>query len=668
MADGALYTPDFPESTQFPELTNLLARRAASDANLVVHARTDPNTFVEACGRIEGQVWVGKQAGAHRMWQDHFTRASALPGASTAVLAAPVGHAKAIPLGTLVSTPTGPRRIGDLRIGDAVIGGDGWPTMVIGTSPVWTDHELVELVLEDGARVRCDLGHLWRVHPLGGASAVLTAETIVKNFELGWSIPRVGGWTVGERRIVEWHPAPTEPVCCIAVGARHHTFVLADDNIVTHNSTQIHRWRVLWELGHNPNLRVLLLSATSQLPEKMLTGIKADIEHNAFVQAVFPHLRPGRKKGQSSWSNTQLHVDRADNLTDPSIECAGLTTKILGSRKDLILVDDLLNVENTLTPYMRKQVWDRVQAEALSRRPPHLPSRAWFLGHPWTEDDAMAQACMQPGVRKLIHGARVQRGPTGKIITSADPEWNEIAPWWPLIPELWKREALIQRIASLGWAARFMIDCLFMRRGSMGFSPEALALALMNGRGVPYEYTWNPLTTLCETYTGVDLASGEGDDETVILTAAKIQATGQRRILEIQAGKWDIKETVERIHDVYARYRSIIAVETNGMQKLVRQAVRLDNLHVTNVVDHNTGSNKHSLKFGIKHMELELAPPGKWIFPRPQNIYEPPTKEMLSLVHGAINYSGDQKHTSDYLMAWWICWLAMAKDEGVALK
>ena len=666
MADGALYTPDYPESAQFPELAQLLGRRAAGDADLVVRARTDPNAFVEACGRIEGQVWVGKQAGAHRMWQDHFTRASALPGASTAVLAAPVGHAKALPLGTLVSTPTGPRRIGDLRIGDSVIGGDGWPTMVVGTSPVWTDHELVELVLEDGARVQCDRGHLWRVHPLGGVTATLTADTIVQNFELGWSIPRVGGWTAGERRIVEWSPAPTEPVCCIAVGARHHTYVLDDEQIVTHNSTQIHRWRVLWELGKNPNLRVLLLSATSQLPEKMLTGIKADIEHNAFVQAVFPHLRPGRRKGQNSWSNTQVHLDRADNLTDPSIECAGLTTKILGSRKDLIVIDDLLNVENTLTPYMRKQVWDRVQAEALSRRPPHLPSRAWFLGHPWTEDDAMAQAILQPGVRKLITGARVQRGPGGKIITSADAEWNEVAPWWPLIPELWKREALIQRIASLGWAARFMIDCLFMRRGAMGFSPEALALALMNGRGVDYEYTWNPLTTGCETYTGVDLSSGEAEDETVIITAARIQ--GRRQILEIQAGKWGGPEIVDRLHNVYARYKSTIAVENNGAQKFIRQFIRSSEVHITPVLDHHTGTNKFALKWGIKAMEMELAPPGKWIFPRPSNMFEPPSKEMLSLVHGAQNYSPDAKHTSDYLMAWWICWLAMAKDEGMSLK
>ena len=64
---------------------------------------------------------------------------------------------------------------------------------------------------------------------------------------------------------------------------------------------------------------------------------------------------------------------------------------------------------------------------------------------------------------------------------------------------------------------------------------------------------------------------------------------------------------------------------------------------------------------------LELAPPGQWIFPRPADMLEPVSPEMASLVHGALNFSSDAKHTSDYVMAWWICWLQMAKDEGLSL-
>lgn len=508
------------------QLRALRMQQALSDADLIVRAREDPNVFVEAIGRIEGGVWVGAQAGAHRMWQDHLTRAGASGGASTAVVLAPIGHAK---------------------------------------------------------------------------------------------------------------------------------------------STQITRWRVVWELGRNPNLRVLLMSATTALPEKMLAGIKGDITDNAFVAAVFPRLRPGFKKGQCDWSGSSIHVDRDDNLPDASITTAGLSSKILGSRFDLIVIDDLLNTDNTLTPYMRAQVWNKVQSEVMSRRPPHLPSRAWFTGHVWTEDDAMAQACQQPGARVLRVGAKVQRSPkTGKVITSADPEWNDTLAWLPLIPSLWTHQALAARYAELRWAARHMLDNLFMRRGGGGFDPEGIARALVNGKGVTYKATWNPLATGCPTYTGVDVSSGEGEDFTVIITAVRL-ASGRRQILEIQSGKWDGPEIVARLQDVYRRYHSRIAVESNGVQKWLRQWLASDDAVITPVFDHATGKNKHALSLGIKHMEMELAGSGMWIFPRPLDMLAPPDADMLALCQGAMSFSKDEKHTSDWLMAWWICWRMIASEEGLSL-
>jgi len=947
VADGALHIPDVPEGSRYPELAEMLGRRAAADASLVVAARSDPNKFVEACGRIEGQVWVSKQAGAHRMWQDHFTRASALPGASTACLLAPVGHGKCGKRGTPVETARGPVAIEAVEVGDRVAVLDPASPHELVWAPVERTYEcgrkaIVKLTTSTGRVLEVASTHplyvfdQWRLAselkvgdwlmaarstPEPETPSALTREEAAMlgyfagdggltqssvsftNFDAGvvWAVKRLvdgfgwrlrkrgrrGNWAIlcsdtkargrasgplalgrahglnclsihkhvppavlagsdgvvtafvgayfecdghvnparggslefassswhlldGTRRLLlrfgivarlRDHPVPykgerrmswrllvtggdnllrfreciplhgekrialrkldlrdhggagssdvvprgweqylqcsahairqvgvridagknalgrhrrTVRACaevnpsavlsrrpssarpngnpkrlrdlaselvfwdrivaveqggedeCFDIEVGHPAHCYLANGVVTHNSQQTTRWRVLYELGRNPNLRVLMLSATSQLPEKMLSGIKADIEHNAFVQAVFPHLRPGRKKGQNSWSNTQIHVERSDHLTDPSIECAGLTTKILGKRADLIAVDDLLNTENTLTPYMRKQVWDRVQAEALSRRPPHLPSRAWFLGHPWTEDDALAQACLQPGSRVLRTGARVQRTNSGRIITSADPEWNELIPWFPLLPELWTKATLQQRMTSLGWASRFMLDCLFMKRGAGGFTDKAIALALMNGRGVSWKNSWNPIATGAPTYTGVDLSTGEGDDETVIFTAARMP-NNQRRILEIQAGKWEGPEILERIRGVHARYRSTIAVESNGFQRVLRQFIRNEDMFITPVLDHHTGGNKHALKWGIKAMALELAPPGQWIFPRPADMLEPVSPEMASLVHGALNFSSDAKHTSDYVMAWWICWLQMAKDEGLSL-
>lgn len=69
---------------------------------------------------------------------------------------------KAQPIDELVLTPDGWRCIGDLAVGDLVIGGDGQPTCVIGVFPQG-EKEVFRVVFDDGAEARCCGEHLWRV-------------------------------------------------------------------------------------------------------------------------------------------------------------------------------------------------------------------------------------------------------------------------------------------------------------------------------------------------------------------------------------------------------------------------------------------------------------------------------------------------------------------------
>jgi len=146
------------------------------------------------------------------------------------------------------------------------------------------------------------------------------------------------------------------------------------------------RWRTVWELGANPNLRVGIMSATTGLPEKMLAGIKSDIEHNPWVRAVFPNLRPGTKRGQNKWSELSIHVERDDDLTDPSLQIYGLSSKILGSRLDLIIIDDLLNMENTTTPYINAGLLDNGGPVVASLPPDPDPDPCPACGSNMLED------------------------------------------------------------------------------------------------------------------------------------------------------------------------------------------------------------------------------------------------------------------------------------------
>jgi phosphate starvation-inducible PhoH-like protein len=70
---------------------------------------------------------------------------------------------RAQPISRPVLTPTGFRPIGNLRVGDLVIGSDGKPTPVIGVYPQG-QKQVFRLTAQDGASTVCCSEHLWHVY------------------------------------------------------------------------------------------------------------------------------------------------------------------------------------------------------------------------------------------------------------------------------------------------------------------------------------------------------------------------------------------------------------------------------------------------------------------------------------------------------------------------
>jgi phosphate starvation-inducible PhoH-like protein len=78
---------------------------------------------------------------------------------------APLGYmrGRAQPLSTKVLTPNGFRPIGELRVGDSVIGSDGCPTEVLGVYPQGFK-EIYRVSAQDGASTLASGDHLWSVY------------------------------------------------------------------------------------------------------------------------------------------------------------------------------------------------------------------------------------------------------------------------------------------------------------------------------------------------------------------------------------------------------------------------------------------------------------------------------------------------------------------------
>lgn len=76
------------------------------------------------------------------------------------------GSGKEQPITSLVQTPEGERMIGDLTVGDYVIGQDGKPTKVLGVYPQGVK-DVYEVTFRDHTKVRCGIDHLWSVKKIG---------------------------------------------------------------------------------------------------------------------------------------------------------------------------------------------------------------------------------------------------------------------------------------------------------------------------------------------------------------------------------------------------------------------------------------------------------------------------------------------------------------------
>jgi len=85
----------------------------------------------------------------------------------------PVSEGKAEYVDNMLYTPTGRKRIGDIQIGDKVIGSDGQPINVIGVYPQGIK-KLCKITFSDGHSIKVCEDHLWNVKLNGGTKGYIT--------------------------------------------------------------------------------------------------------------------------------------------------------------------------------------------------------------------------------------------------------------------------------------------------------------------------------------------------------------------------------------------------------------------------------------------------------------------------------------------------------------
>ena len=138
-------------------------------------------------------------------------------------------------LDTPIPTPDGWATMGELQVGDMVIGSGGKPARVLGVSDVHHDHDCYRVQLGDGSSIVADDGHLWETTTQ--STAVRTTKQIAESLAAGHRVRAVPTLGVPERTILAVERVPSVPVRCIQVDAADHLYLAGTEMTPTHNTS-----------------------------------------------------------------------------------------------------------------------------------------------------------------------------------------------------------------------------------------------------------------------------------------------------------------------------------------------------------------------------------------------------------------------------------------------
>lgn len=430
-----------------------------------------------------------------------------------------------------------------------------------------------------------------------------------------------------------------------------HDILSAHERVVlwTHTeggkSLEVSVGRVLWEIGRRPDIRILILSSSSAFAKKVVKTLKTYIERSPEYHAVFPHVVPDKSDTTGLWRVDAFHIVRKTISRDPTVQAAGFEGSILGSRFDLIIIDDYLTAENTYSEHLREKYHSWLKSTIEGRRTDGAP--LWFIGNAWHHDDAMHRYAKEPATVSRKYPVRNPDGSSA----------------WP---EVWPDDRIEREIANRGpIESRRSMFCDPVADGDRRFKSEYILRALRLGDGDEFSRAGlHEVPAGFRIITGVDLGASKRrkSDLTSLATVGVDMRNERRYLLDLVVGKMSGPEIVEAIRDAHRMWHSVVYVESNAAQVFIRQfveegtAVPVQSLY--------TGKNKADPTFGLESIAIEMSA-GKWSFPNIGGTLEGHIDpELMKLINEMLSYD-PKSHTGDRLMSLWIAREGARKLGGV---
>lgn len=361
-----------------------------------------------------------------------------------------------------------------------------------------------------------------------------------------------------------------------------------------HGKTEQVIFRVLHEIGRDQNIRIQYVCNTDENATSRVQSIKRYIEGDKEYNKVFPWVTPAKNE---DWGKHKIIINRDSKAKDGTLESWGVCSSGTGSRSDLQIFDDPVDLRNAiLNPAMRDQIKNSFYTVWVPRLIPD--GFRIYIATAWHEADLTHELMRNSEWAFLI--MRVSAD-FSCIECESKLKGKYTIPLWT---SQWSTERLKKQWKHIGSRAfdrgyrQIAIndeDRTFPSSDSI-FSPETSKDVIL-----PH---WPRVL-------GID-PFGQA---VVIFVIALNPHNHMRFVLEIRRGKWQPKQTINEILDAYLLHRpQIIVCENNASQNAIIQwAQQVGGVDLP-IVPFTTGAQKADPILGLPSLEVEFAN-GAWCVP-----------------------------------------------------
>lgn len=447
----------------------------------------------------------------------------------------------------------------------------------------------------------------------------------------------------------------------------------------------------LWRIAKDHNIRILQISRTAAVAESFLSGIVGNIERNdkyrdwataidATGEGVVPRLKMHRKQTED-WTGKSITIERDDvTLKDPTIAATGLMGQILSRRADLIILDDVVDQQNSMTELQRQKVIDWIETTVI---PVLVPGGTLiYLGNTWHQDDVVSKFMTDPRFIVQKRYAAVEKFATRQDLWD---KWASIMMNITIMPKerfaqadsfYQSNRADMDLGTKVLWPERYPYSRLYLEkllnpyvfarmyqcdpsdRPNQTIKDAWIEAALKKGRKLRFQDMPHEKNYLEMSAAGMDLAISleEMADDSALLYLDLVRHgydgvdDGDYIIRQIHRGKMTPNEQRNAAKNAWANHgMQIIRVESNSYQAALSIDLAAEGVAVK---AYHTGKEKFDPEMGINSLAVAMEL-GKVVIPSDPT--DPRTIMLASQLANEMRAFPDG-HTGDALMAFWFAY------------